>query len=146
MEHTISVRTNQSAAMLLCFSGWEDGTLCGEVRTFSEEDPRPFRGLDQLLFAMEDAMDETGEKPPWFQPREPASTRRMSRPRSEVRRRWDGPPERTRGALATMAVRVRYRRNATIQGELQMCHPARTVYFRSALELMHLLWSELGPS
>ena len=46
--------------MLICFSSWQDQIACGELWSYFSKDPRSFRGLDQLLFAIENAVDEAG--------------------------------------------------------------------------------------
>lgn len=51
--------------MLICFSSWQDQIACGELWSYFSKDPRSFRGLDQLLFAIENAMDEAGRPAAW---------------------------------------------------------------------------------
>lgn len=150
MDHeieTAAVKTESTAdrtsTLFLCFSGVEDGAVCGELWSFYEEAPRPFRGLDHLLFAMEDALDAAGQRSVWCQRRDirPLQGRRAPAPEPCY---TAGELMEKRGSLSTAAVRVHFRRNASFQGELRLYDPARTVCFRSALELIHLLWSELG--
>lgn len=56
--------------MLICFSSWQDQIACGELWSYFSKDPRSFRGLDQLLFAIENAVDEAGRPAAWQQPRQ----------------------------------------------------------------------------
>lgn len=128
--------------MLICFSSWQDQVAQGELWTFFSKEPRPFRGLDQLLFAMEEAIDEAGHPAPW---REPRQVSPRPSPPARPRALYYEPQAMAskRGAYYTASVRVYYRQNASIQGELTLCNPPRKIRFRSALELLHLLWSAL---
>ncbi len=130
--------------MLICFSSWQDQIACGELWSYFSKDPRSFRGLDQLLFAIENAVDEAGRPAAWQQPRQ------VFERQNPVVAQAPGPyyePQALagkRGAYYTASVRVYYRQHASIQGELTLSEPPRKIRFRSALELLHLLWSALA--
>lgn len=136
--------TDRASTLLVCFSAWENGVVCGELWSFYEQQPRLFRGLDQLLFNVEAALDEAGQQAAWFSPREAVPSRRVHSSTPPLHPcHMPADLLQKRGGLATASVRVYYRRNASFQGELRLYDPARTLCFRSALELIHLLWSEL---
>lgn len=130
--------------MLICFSSWEDQVAQGELWSYFSREPRKFRGLDQLLFAMEEAIDEAGRPAVWREPRQ------LSQQQAPPPAKPQGPcyePQALagkRGAYYTASVRVYYRQHASIQGELTISDPPRKIRFRSALELLHLLWSALA--
>ena len=137
-----------AATMLICFSGWEEGVASGELWSFYFRNPRPFRGLDQLLFQMESVMNEVGQPMSWCEERSLTAPRRRRfdpsglEPVSIPRRRSPyygiGGLEGARGRLCTVAVRVYCRRHASMQGELRFLR-YQEVCFRSALELIRLL-------
>lgn len=131
--------------MLICFSNWQDQVAQGELWSYFSKDPRPFRGLDQLLFAMEDAIEEAGRPAAWQEPRQ-LSQRQPAAQAAKAPGPYYEPQALAgkRGAYCTAAVRVYYRQHASIQGELILHEPPRKIRFRSALELLHLLWSALA--
>lgn len=142
-----------AATMLLCFDGWESGVAVGQLWTFYFKEPRPFLGLDSLLFKMEAVMDEAGQPTSWCRLRrlpEGGKRRRREPPapipapiRAEPYHPF-GALDGKRGTLCTAALRVYARQNASIQGEIRFSGgPAEPVYFRSALELLHLLHERL---
>lgn len=145
-----------ASTMVICFHGIDHGTAYGELWSFYYQDPRPFRGLDHLLFAMEALMDEAGYPEAWCETRHWGK-----KPKDEGRRDPDqqtllpkvrrqvpayGPNEllSIKGALCTIHIRVYCRQHASIQGIAQ--NSKETVHFRSALELMKLLQQALQIS
>ena len=72
-----------STIMLLSFDGWQGGVAVGQLWTFYFKEPRPFLGLDGLLFKMEAVMDEAGQPTPWC--------RRRRLPEGGKRRRREPP-------------------------------------------------------
>lgn len=130
--------------MLICFSSWQDQIAQGELWSYFSKDPRPFRGLDQLLFAMENAIDEAGRPAAWQEPRQVFEKQSPSQPQASGPYYEPQALAGKRGAYYTASVRVYYRQHASIQGELTLSEPPRKIRFRSALELLHLLWSALA--
>ena len=142
-----------AATMLICVSGEENGVISGELWSFYFENPRPFRGLDQLLFVMEDLMDEAGQPEAWCKMRswdgaseghgrgrikaEPPKSRKK---RTPARNHTE--LDRIQGKLCTIPIRVYCRQNASMQGTIQL--GKETQCFRSALELLHLLSDGIG--
>ena len=145
-----------ASTMVICFQGIDQGTAYGELWSFYYQDPRPFRGLDQLLFTMEALMDEAGYPEVWCESRhwgpqpEDKGKRDLAgqTPSSSLQRQIPayGPNEliSIKGTLCTIRIRVYCRQHASIQGTAQNCK--EIVHFRSALELMKLLQEALQIS
>ena len=144
-----------AGTMIVCFSGAKDGVPAGKLWSFYFEQPRPFRGLDGLLFAMDAVMDEAGKPSPWCErrslltkpKRRGAAGRQPYVPPPQPQDPFYGPDALAgrRGRLCTAAVRVYQRQNASMQGELRV--PGHeSICFRSALELLHLLREALELS
>lgn len=109
-----------AATMLLCFDSLESSVASGRLWSSCCEEAKPFRGLDGLLLAMKDMMDEAGEQ--LFDPR-----------------------HLEQGKLCTAAVCVYACQHASIQGTVRFPGASpEPAYFKSALELLHLLrdWLE----
>lgn len=143
--NNVSVRWPDYAfTMLICFSSWQDQIAQGELWSYFSKDPRPFRGLDQLLFAIEQAVDEAGRPAAWQEPRQVFERQGLSS--SQALGPYYEPYALAgkRGAYYTASVRVYYRQHASMQGELTLSEPPRKIRFRSALELLHLLQSALA--
>ncbi len=139
-----------TSTMLVCFSGWEGGVACGALWAFYFKNPRLFRGLDQLLFAMESVMDEAKHPQAWYErpnlslcgKRQRYSKEKPDSAASMARMTPYHPPDglaQTRGRLCTVAVRVYCRQHASMQGKARLLNGGNVVCFRSALELLHLL-------
>lgn len=136
--------TNCASALTICFSDWDGDAVLGEIWSFYEKEPRPFRGLDQMLFAVEAALDAAGRQMAWCRPRtlEEQGPDALPVPMEPCWRPGDMLVRR--GRLCTAVVRVYYRRGASMQGELRLGSRPESIQFRSGLELMHLIWSALG--
>lgn len=137
-----------AATQVICFSNWKDGVAYGELYSFYFERAFPFVGLDGLLFTMEEVMDQAGYPAAWDKMRELTPKNQPCRSTKEERVHTQPsvlgqpfyPPDGLRGKhgqLCTVAVRVYCRQYASMQGEARF--PYGTIYFRSALELLHLL-------
>lgn len=146
-----SIWPEYAATMLICFNGKKNGIAFGELWSFYFKEPRPFRGLDQLLFVMDQLMDEADDPMKFYETRKlptqpgkrrkrgPISEQEVELPPRIKKRPHYGPMElkAIRGQLATIPIRVYFRRNASMQGKIRL--GKNYVCFRSALELLHLL-------
>ncbi len=136
-----------ASTMLLCFDGWGGGTATGKLCTFYFREPHAFCGLDDLLLAMDAVMDEAGQPSAWCELRHLPDKRNQrcpelhASPAPSVREPLPADAlNRTHGKLCTVAVRVYTRQHASMQGEARFPGLSpEPVYFRSALELLHLL-------
>lgn len=140
-----------AATMFICVSGIRNGRIYGKLWTFYFKKSRPFRGLDQLLFVMEDIMDEAGQPEAWCKIRSWGGSSAESgkaEGNSPVLRKKRIPAHsqrklnRIHGKLCTIPIRVYCRQNASMQGTVQL--GKETQCFRSALELLHLLSEGVG--
>lgn len=147
-KNGIGLWPEYAETMIVCFSGIEDGIPTGELWSFYFEHSYPFRGLDGLLFAMECVMDEARKPPVWCERRslhkKPKDSNAVKRqafvPQQQLQIPFYRPDELAgrQGQLCTVAVRIIWRQNASMQGELRVPEHD-SVRFRSALELLHLL-------
>lgn len=140
-----------ASTMLLCFDGWNGDTVMGRLCTFYFHEPRAFCGLDNLLLAMDAVMDEAGQPSVWCELRHLPDKRNRRDPEPQASPalsiREPLPADalsRMHGKLCTVAVRVYTRQHASMQGEARFPDLSpEPVYFRSALELLHLLHERL---
>lgn len=141
-----------AATMLICFSGMEGGTPYGRLWSFCYREPVPFKGLDQLLLVMNELMDRAGYPEAWCELRRWGKIAGREK-RGEGEREFAAPKEKrtpaygprdlraVRGALLTIPIRVYSRQSASMQGVIR--NGRESVHFRSALELLRLLWQAL---
>ena len=140
-----------ASTMLLCFDDWNGGTVAGRLCTFYFHEPRTFCGLDNLLLAIDAVMDEAGQPSVWCELRhlpDKRNRRGTELPASPALSILKPLPadalNRTHGKLFTAVVRVYTRQHASMQGKVQFPDLSpEPVYFRSALELLHLLHERL---
>lgn len=130
--------------LYLSFSSYQSGVAQGEVTSFYFQKSRLFQGLDQLVFAIDEFLDEAGEHKPEYQYRKLDSEGGKAR-FGEPASGWNSPSPQTGGKLCSACLRIYFRQHASLQGELRVSgHPA--VHFRSALELMYLLRDALASA
>ena len=133
-----------ASTMLLCFDGWGGGTATGKLCTFYFREPHAFCGLDDLLLAMDAVMDEAGQPSAWCELRHLPGKRDKPPTVSMTPSAQETLPadalSRIHGKFCTALVRVHTRQHTSMQGAVQFpdLSPEPT-YFRSALELLHLL-------
>lgn len=113
----------------VCVDGCDNGELRGRVCTLRCPGGWAFFSLVQLLRMLEAAGEDDA---PFTGPPE---------------QRSGGPPapEREKGLLATFSLRILFRQNATWQGYVTWQEGGVEQDFRSALELIFLMSSALGP-
>lgn len=132
-----------SKAMMLRFDSYKDRVAKGEIKTLIYRTPFRFESMDQMLMIMDGVMDFA----------------HFSRPEGELRR-LDGKKDECTynfqepalsdlcteeeledmtptGFQSQMTVLVNKREHSSMQGTVLM--GGKVIYFRSALELMHIL-------
>ena len=131
---------NEYRTTVVCVDSYENNVPSGWLFNPSLEEGRRFGSLMEFFREMEDILD--GMKFP-----QPFSAARSFR-ESSGRKHGTGPPEleARRGNLATFAVRVIFRQNASWQGSVTWFEGEREESFRSALELALLMDSALPGS
>lgn len=131
------IRGNEYRTTIVCIDGYENGVPVGRFYNPYLDAGQSFLSLTQFLFKMEQTLDT------------------MNLPQSfTVTRAFAPPPQRTqenepapdvqKGALATFALRIIFRQNASWQGSLLWLEGNREQSFRSVLELIFLMDSALS--
>ncbi len=99
-----------SKAMMLRFDSYKDRVAKGEIKTLIYRTPFRFESMDQMLMIMDGVMDFAEEELEDMTPT---------------------------GFHSQMTVLVNKREHSSMQGTVLM--GGKVIYFRSALELMHIL-------
>ena len=122
---------NEYRTTTVCIDSYENEVLSGRFYNPYLETGREFHSLTQFLMEMEQALDAM-EFPKSFTATRcfaPAPDGRSAPPGTEFRA----------GQLATFAVRVIFRQNASWQGSVLWLEGEREQSFRSVLELIFLM-------
>ncbi|MBU9736805.1 hypothetical protein [Diplocloster agilis] len=126
--------------MYVQFQSYQNKVACGKLYSLYYEQEFDFYGLDQLLLIMDDIMDSVNY------PQSSVNHRNLKNcnpyfldlsawtPKKDLHAA-DG--ERDNTAKTGVEIRVYYRQQASMQGEIRV--KGRKVYFRSGMELMRLL-------
>ncbi len=131
------IRGNEYRTTIVCIDSYENGVLAGRFYNPYLKDGETFQSLTQFLFKMEQTLD-TMNLPQSF-----TAVRVFAEPPARTTER-PPTPERLEGTLATFAVRVMFRQNASWQGSITWLETGREQSFRSVLELILLMDSALG--
>jgi len=119
----------------VCVDSYEEGVMKGRIYHPSNEGVL-FKSLSQFLIQMEDLLDEL-KLPQSF-----TAVRSFAPTVGEIEtERLDEAPKE--GKLATFAIRVLFRQNASWQGSVSWVETGQENSFRSALELIFLTDSAL---
>lgn len=128
----------ESAAMLIKFDSYKDHAAKGKVQTLYYKRPFEFGSLDQLLMIIDEVLDLTGFE------KEPVDSRSLYG-NEEGKKIFcideDIYEKKAESFQGDLIVRVLYRQHSSMQGEI--CINEKAVYFRSALELLRLLYEFL---
>ena len=127
---------NEFHTTLICIDSYDHLTFSGRLYNPYLRSAVPFHTLMEMLLALDKLLDE------------------MQFPQSFVTKRQFSPVETDlvmhdnthdhKGKLATFAVRILFRQNASWQGSVTWNETGRSESFRSALELLFLLHSALS--
>lgn len=134
MEHRI--RGNEYRTTIVCVDSYDNDVLAGRFYNPSLSEGETFQSLTQFLVKMNQALDVIN-LPQAF------SAARAFAPPSRGKTGSSPQTEAQEGALATFAVRVIFRQNASWQGSVTWLEEGREQSFRSALELILLINSAL---
>lgn len=129
------VRGEERRTIHVCVDAYQDGVPQGRVYNQSQKKGKTFRCLSQFLREMEKTLDGM-EYPKAYT----ATRTFVPIPPSGV-----PSPEAVHatGSLATFAVRILFRQNASWQGSVTWLEGKQEQSFRSALELIFLISSAL---
>ncbi|MBQ6899201.1 MAG: hypothetical protein IJN72_00010 [Firmicutes bacterium] len=128
---------NEYRLTTVCIDSYENGELTGRFYNPHLDEGRSFRSLIQFLKEMEDLLDDMNFPQSFTAARSfslPAEQNRGSPPHEQIHC----------GKLATFAVRVIFRQNASWQGSVTWLDQSKELSFRSVLELILLLDSALS--
>lgn len=129
---------NEYRTTTVCIDSYCDGTLFGRFYNPYMDSGTEFENLMQFLLKMEQVLDTMGL------PQSFTTTRTfVSAPKLKT-----GPPgsEYRPGKLATFAVRIIFRQNASWQGSIVWMDTGQEQSFRSTLELLFLMDTALKAS
>jgi len=126
---------NEYRTTTVCVDSYEDGILSGRFYNPYLDTGQSFESLTQFLLKMEQALDAMKFPQPY------TATRTFT----ENPGRNTGPPGKAfrHGRLATFAIRVIFRQNASWQGSVRWLDTGQEQSFRSVLELIFLMDSAL---
>ena len=117
---------------MVCVDSYDEGIPVGRLFNPQYKKPAPFHSLTEFLRQMEDLMNDLRFPQPFTELR----TFGPAAPRPPREESSNTAPE---GRLATFAVKVIFRQNASWQGSVLWINQSREESFRSALELIFLL-------
>ena len=122
---------------MVCIDSYENGILAGRFYNPYLKDGETFQSLTQFLLKMEHTLDTMNLPQSFtavraFTP--PPNRNSVSHPGSEL----------LEGTLATFAVRILFRQNASWQGSITWLEGEMEQSFRSVLELILLMDSALS--
>ncbi len=132
-----------SKAMMLRFDSYKDRIAKGEIKTLSYRTPFHFDSMDQMFMIMDDVMDSIHFVRPEgelhrFNGEKGEETYIFRKPdQSDLCTDEEMEDMRPTGFRSQMTVLVNKREHSSMQGTVLM--GGRVIYFRSALELMHIL-------
>lgn len=132
------LRGNEYRTTKLCVDSYDGAVPVGRFYNPGCDQELRFRSLSELLTQMQDMLDGM-QLPQAF-----TVTRGFSIPGPEYQENKAPPSNGERpGGLATFAVRILFRQNASWQGSVAWLEGGQEESFRSALELIFLLDSVL---
>ncbi len=150
------VRSERAQTMLITVDSFDNDLARGTLHTFSCQKVRAFSSLDQLLFAMDEALEQSNlsqTAPPLRReilpplPGEPCESNAGSgdkEPEPCVQTYAQATLKAKHGQMANFYVRILCRDHASIQGVLMWHEMETKTAFRSELELLLLLRSALN--
>ena len=126
---------NEYRTITVCIDSYEEGILAGRLYNPYWEAGKEFRSMSQFLSVIEQILD-TMDFPRSFT---------ITRSFINTSRWKTGPPEAKcrSGNLATFAIKILFRQNASWQGSICWIEGEREQSFRSALEMIFLMDSVL---
>lgn len=132
-----------SKAMMLRFDSYEDRIAKGELKTLTYRTPFHFDSLDQMFMIMDDVMDsidfpmQEGKLHRLDEKKEDQPYVFCRLDQSDLCTEEELGDMRPTGFHSQMTVLVNKREHSSMQGTVLM--GGRVIFFRSALELMHVL-------
>jgi len=129
---------NEYRTTMVCVDSYENTVMKGRIYNLAVNDGIAFESVMQFLLSLERLLDEMQF------PQHYNATRAFHKAEHEPHPSGAG-NERS-GKLATFAVKVLFRQNASWQGSVVWLEEKREESFRSALELLLLIHSALSEA
>ncbi|MEA4934630.1 MAG: hypothetical protein VB071_13765 [Lawsonibacter sp.] len=131
------IRGNEYRTTIVCVDSYENGILAGRFYNPYLKGGETFQSLTQFLIKMEQTLDMMNL------PQSFTAVRAFASPPSRTSA-TPPTPELLEGTLATFAVRILFRQNASWQGSITWLEGGMEQGFRSVLELVLLMDSALS--
>ena len=134
----VTAMSIQMQANIISFG---QGSIRGELHSRYLEEPFVFIDLVQMIHKMEEIFDTNGFPQAFLSPRSFKSGKRGAISKEVVRKdTMSGmQPNETDGARCTFEINVRFRQNATWQGQILWAEKNIRQNFRSVLEMLKLM-------
>lgn len=133
------MKGERTRTIMVYVDSYHDGILRGRVARACDRETRPFQSLCELLKIVEHSLDTT-KYPQSFE-----KLRVFGEPRCRTVRK-EQEHNHKQGELATFAIRILFRQNASWQGSVFWPEGKLEESFRSVLELIFLMDSALHYS
>ena len=128
-------RPNEFRTTTVCVDAYDGGAMSGRIYNPNIQGAAEFANLTQLLMRMDGMLDEMNFPQSYEAKRKSASVERQASSFVDTDKRT--------GRVATFAVKVLFRQNASWQGSITWLEGEREESFRSVLELIFLMNSAL---
>ena len=125
--------------IVLCADRHEGGTLTGRLYHGYKDEGIPFQGYEKVAWIAEELFNSLDFPHAGNGDRDINGSTHDYRKRKLVRVLKDDEMLSKRGDIGTFVVRVQHRQHSSWQGRVTYLEKDKTVYFRSALELMKII-------
>lgn len=125
--------------IVLCVDRYDQGMVSGRLYHGYEKKEIPFRGYEQIIRIAENFFNTLGFPHAGSGDRDIYGCIHDYPKRELVRVLKDDELLEKRGDIGTFVVRVQHRQHSSWQGRVTYLEKDKTVYFRSALELMKII-------
>lgn len=122
-----------------CIDSRQSASLQGRIYHSHSKEPFYYKDVDQMLLFMDDFFECINFPMASTQSRSFKKTKGDTTGKGGVKRMQDSNIANHKGNTATFVVQVQYRQNSTWQGKVVWADQNKTLYFRSALELIRLI-------
>lgn len=136
--------TSMSLKMRAEIIRYDDGTIVGELHSRYLDRPYVFYELVNMICIMEEIFDTNRFPQAFLSPRSFKSGKHPARNREVGENRMIEPESVNSAPKSTFDISVRFRQNATWQGEIVWVEKEMRQNFRSVLEMLKLIDMALG--
>lgn len=128
---------NPSGAFVICVDAYEDGVMRGRIYPSCSDEKIDFHGVMDFLKCIESQLNQM-QFPQSFCSGRTFATRQPTNSRASDSKLYGN------GQLATYALKILFRQNASWQGSLSWLERNQEATFRSVLEMLMLIDSALS--